>query len=199
MRPLRLAFLAGILAVVALVIPALGTAHNVENFGQGQPVHWSDRSQLKASMWLIDYTGSNWPVYDSAVEWNNNGRVVITYQYGTASGCPNDCVGVDTSNTQGPCSGQNITYGQTNPAFTNNGGHLTGATNVRFNVHCAGNQLNDAGRRELTCHELGHAVGWIGHRSGSCMRTGYIVGPLQRFPSGHDFDMFDSPLYDHND
>lgn len=187
----------GAIVIVGLLFASGSQADNVEKFNADQALHWSDEGGATAFVWLIDHTGESWPVLQAASVWNRTPKITITYVYEPGNQCPKHCVNVRAVDL-GTCSGDSILYGRTPPEYTQQSGHLLGGTEVKFNNRCA-NGLNDDGRRELVCHELGHAVGWIGHRAGGCMRVGKIDNPFQRQPSEHDFDMFSQKLYDHND
>jgi len=187
---LRRAFLTfSVLGLVGLGAQHASASHTTAH-------HFSDNPGSYANVWIVDHTGPNWPIYDAAVSWTGGGRGVT---YTSGSNCPDACIDLYARDL-GTCSGTGgTTYGVTILAY--NGAHLSGQTEVRVNQTCV-NALNDAGRREIACHEEGHGTGALAdgrpHSALSCMREGYVNGPLQRFPDDHDFGAL-RQMYDHND
>lgn len=183
------------LAVCSLALGLLIGLPSVGVAGHGSNDHWSDQGDNRAEVTLVDHTGPSWPVAQHAGRWDNQ-IADLHVLYASPGNCSKHCVSVDTSNF-GDCG---FPYGMTSGGLTSSG-HMTGDRQVRFNVTCV-NGLSDGGRSELTCHELGHAVGRLvdgrPHSDPTCMRGGSINSPYERFPDGHDQAQL-ATMYSHND
>ncbi len=179
----------------SLVLPVSALANNDYTSPGGNPAHWSDRNGAIAYVYIVDRTGPSWPVFAAAVHWNTNGENVITYQ--SPGSCDFHCVDVRVVDDLGPCSGPVFVRGEFKDHYSGFG-HLTSDSRVKFNVNCSG--YNSSQKGELTCHEVGHAVGIIGHRGGGCMREGdnFCNDGCTQSGTTHDFSMF-SQIYGHND
>jgi hypothetical protein len=138
----------------------------------GTYAHWSDNEPNfpRGYAYIQDQTPSQWPVLTAAVNWDQAPKLDLVYLSGSC-GAGNRCIPI-IANGIGPngCAG---TVGITSP--TTSGVHLTSASS-RVDEDCSG--LGAAARRELVCHEMGHAIGLTDRGAGaaSCMRTATGLG-----------------------
>lgn len=56
--------------------------------------HWADGSLSREFVTIVDNTGSAWPVYAAAIEWDKAPKLDVVYQYGSCGGSPGNCIGV---------------------------------------------------------------------------------------------------------
>lgn len=158
----------------------------------GDHLHWadSDPSFPRGYVYWKDETGSEWPVYSSAIKWDEEPRLDAVYTTGSCTS--SHCVTVREANLSAGCSAP---YGETDiPAGA--AGHFTTNVEVRIDAQCDSRATSH--RRELVCHELGHSIG-LDERpstSSTCMRTGNMNG--SQLPDSHDFQVLHNS-YNHND
>lgn len=163
--------------------------------------HWSDGSGTRAWVTLVDKTGPNWPVFAAAIEWDNAGRIDVTYRSGDCGG-NGHCVSVDTWDPGVGCRTANSSFAYT-PAY--GGNHLQGDTFIALNKACATNDnFTNGDRRVITCQEEGHVLGLAhalnaSHHDTCMAATGDDFDHADNTPQQHDFVMLDDVIYDHND
>lgn len=182
--------LALVTAVVTLVSAYAASASNVVYAPGGQPSHWSDRGGSTPVVYVRDHTGAGWPVNASSIDWNKNGPLTVTYQF--LGSCSFHCMDVRVVDELGACGNP---YGRTVLNWSTLG-HMTSTTRVQLNTRCIG--LSGAQKRNITCHELGHATGSVNHQANNCMLS-YVPSPPNQYPGAHDYNMFQDPIYNHND
>ncbi|GIH02314.1 hypothetical protein Rhe02_03810 [Rhizocola hellebori] len=117
-------------------------------------VRWSG---WHPTIYFIDYTGADWPVYEAAVVWNQSTALNVGYRGPWA--CPGpgyNCVDVNALNYYddcGPSAPPNTWVGCTD--YT-----ISGLTIVDANIRIdTGFTSNLANNQKVTCHEMGHALG----------------------------------------
>ncbi|MCX6394986.1 MAG: hypothetical protein NTV23_00690 [Propionibacteriales bacterium] len=191
--------LGGLLLALAVVTLLAGGAwsNHWASTSSGAPLHWADNdpSHPRGYVYWVDNTGSEWPVYSSAIAWDQASRLDAVY-VSSESACPNTGHCVSVSETTIGDSACGPTLGQTNQVAYVATGHLTTSTWVHVDTACS--DASAEKRRTIVCHELGHSIGLDEQTVGtsSCMRSPYI-GPWTA-PSAHDFDAIAS-TYSHND
>jgi hypothetical protein len=149
-----------------------------------QPLRWSWGGFSDPQVYFRDHTPSRWPVRDSVTKWN---EAVGVDSYHTLSTCPGGgrhCVHVWNAN-YGP-----TWYGHTYMQFNSSNFFVEGTVVVHLNDYYSPT-LN----REVTCHELGHALGLAhnGHWS-SCLFNDPGPKPA-RIPNSPDFSVLRNILY----
>lgn len=179
---------------LVLVVAGAGAAYAGHALVQsdGDRLHWADNAPNypRGYVYWKDETGSEWPVYTSAVKWDQASRLDAVYTTGSCTS--SHCVTVREANLGTGCSAP---YGETDvPAGSR--GHFTTNVEVRVDRQCDGRAASH--RRELVCHELGHSIGLDDRASSvsSCMRTGNMNGSSA--PTQHDYDTLHNS-YGHND
>lgn len=182
--------------LVALILAAftiIAVASTSAMAGHSLNYHWADAdpSYPRGYVYWVDQTGPSWPVYSSAIDWDQETRLDAVY-VSSAGACPSHCVSVSEADLDAGCTGR---LGVMSPAV-NSDGHLNGNTTVQVDRQCS--SRNAADRRELVCHELGHSLGLDDRASTAvtCMRQGNMIG--RQFPDQHDYDVLHSK-YNHND
>lgn len=158
-----------------------------------------DANKPRAWVRIVDDTGPRWPVYAATLEWDTPAKFDAIYN-GDSCGGQGHCVRIAvTQNIDQPC----LQYGGFAVLIKNvNNNHLSDATYVRFNSRCAQLQFSDRDRRALACEEIGHVIGLDHAASSLYQETCMASGPIDRLhhkPWGHDFNMIDNVIYDHND
>lgn len=157
------------------------------------PYHWNRNHPTQtavAQAYFVDHTGPNWPVYSMILgPWNNRPAYYRPY-YLNPGDCNNNVVHcVPVRNINDPNRARGVTTYTVN-LETNHVVH--GSMEVLYN-----NAYNytEALRREVTCHELGHATGTLdeGAHDGSCMAAG---SPYVDNASDHDYDIIED-VYNH--
>lgn len=155
--------------------------------------HWRDRDPAhpRGYVYWVDNTGAEWPVYSSAVTWDQAPGLDALYTTSGAS-CPSHCVPVNEHDLDAGCTGR---LGVFSPDVTASN-HLTSDSWIRIDRQC--DSRNYADRRELVCHEMGHSIGLDDRpeTAPSCMRQGDMVG--EQYPADHDWEALGN-IYDHND
>lgn len=148
----------------------------------GNRKHWSDNdpSFPRGYVYWFDNTGAEWPVYSSAIKWDEEPLLDGVYVTGSCSS--SHCVTiseVDFDNT-----GCAPPYGRVSGPTTT-AGHFTTDTWMRVDRQC--DNRNAADRRELVCHEMGHTIGLYERpeTANTCMRVGNMIG--ETLPDDHDF------------
>lgn len=185
-------FAAGAVVLVALsvlLVPSTATADHKRNNGS----HWN-RNQptvtAVAQVYFEDFSGPNWPVASSILKWDNRPNRLLPY-YREAGTCNNDnlhCVPVRSDNYGTGCYGGCMFYDMsTNEHFQH------GSVRIYYNTYYS---YGDNLQREITCHELGHAMGPIGDgttTSDTCMNNG---APYDFGPNDHDYNIIED-AYNH--
>lgn len=181
--------------------PCEGTTNgtNCNDLDSGRARHWSDLGGTEAVMWFVDSTPAGWPVLLSASVWNRSPRILITWESADPpSQCPRHCVNVSLRPRSHFGGAYCVNFAGDTHGPIGGAAHFTERVRVHFNNSCANETRRQ--RRELACHELGHALGVDGRprRTNSCMRVGRLDLPAEREPNAHDFEML-RRIYDHND
>lgn len=186
------------LAVVCMLAASgQAAANHWESTPSGAPFHWADNdpNYPRGYVYWVDKTGAEWPVYRSAVEWDEAAKLDAMYVSSEAA-CPNTghCVTVKEESLGTSSCGPQL--GKTSMVAYDSTGHLTTATEVAIDTSCSGSA--DDKRRTIVCHELGHSIGMDDQTVGAstCMRSPY-AGPWTT-PSSHDYDAIASH-YGHKD
>lgn len=142
-------------------------------------------------------SGSHWdrhtptaPVASTVPAWANRPAYIRPY-YMNANTCNNSvvhCVPVRSGNYG------SAYYGGFTEYFMTTAKHFQhGSVKVFFNTHFS---YTTNERREITCHELGHAMGPIADgtaHSNTCMKPG---APYDFGPNGHDYNLLEG-AYNH--
>lgn len=159
----------------------------------GDP-HWNRNhptATAVAQVYFEDFTGPNWPVYTSILEWDNRPNRLLPY-YRDANDCNHNtvhCVPVRSGNY-----GQVPYGGVTTFSVNNSTGHIVHDSMViKYNTYYS---YGDNLRREITCHELGHGMGAIGdgtNQNNTCMKPG---APYDFGPNAHDHNIIED-VYNH--
>jgi hypothetical protein len=160
--------------------------------------HWSDGAGGGPGyVTIADYTGSQWPVYSAAIEWDRAASLNMVYQSGGCGGYGH-CIGVRAYEFSQSCA----TYAGYFQAYGNsNGTHYGDSSYVRFNTRC--NDRADREQRVITCHELGH-VSSLGEENEAfegqtCMAAqAGELGQASHTPRAHDFEAI-ANVYGHAD
>lgn len=148
--------------------------------------HWDDKepNYPRGYAFIQDQTPAAWPVYTAAVSWDGAPKLDLVWESGsnTCGHCvPFTAVPMGAAG----CSGDiGLTY---NMALFTGTPHIARAS-TKVDSGCAGQTYNF--RRELVCHEMGHAIG-LGHRpagAGSCMRDGNAFSTMGGQVVGADPD-----------
>lgn len=179
--------------IVFTAAAMLGAGATASLGSHSTPDHWRDNDPgyPRGYVYWVDNTGSEWPVYSAAIDWDQAPRLDAVYVTNEAN-CPSHCVSVNEADLDAGCTGR-LGVATT---YTNASGHLTGQTYVRIDRQC--DNRNYADRRELVCHEMGHTLR-LQHVDPSlptCMRQGDMIG--EQDPRQHDYDALHN-MYDHND
>lgn len=193
------------LIAVGLLLVTAQLSHAGNTFSDGR--HWGQGGLSREFVTIVDNTSSAWPVYAAAIEWDSAPRLDVVYAYGSCSGSPGHCIGVQVL----PMSdfGNNLcqNYGGFAVVNTTSSGHINPDTSyIRFNGNCNTSGFDNRDRRALACEEEGHILGlhhaWVGHggsyglEGSTCMASGDIRN-LHEKPRPHDFNTIDS-LYTHS-
>lgn len=183
---------AGAVALVGLstlLIPSTASADHRRPAGG----HWNRNYPTVtavAQVYFEDFSGTNWPVYSSILEWDDRPNYIRPY-YKNANTCDNSvvhCVPVRSGNYGSAYYG-----GYTEFEIGTNEHFVHGSVTVRYNTYYS---YGDNLRREITCHELGHAMGPITdgtQYTGTCMNPGT---PYDFGPNGHDYNILEN-AYNH--
>jgi hypothetical protein len=178
--------------VLLLVVASASFASHALTQADGDRLHWADNDPgfPRGYVYSQDQTGAEWPVFSSAIKWDEESRLDAVYTSGSCTS--SHCVTVHEAALAAGCSAP---FGVTAiPAGA--AGHFTTNVDVTIDAQC--DSRNAADRRELVCHELGHSIG-LGDRAASnvtCMRTGNMIG--RTLPDAHDFEALHNS-YNHND
>jgi hypothetical protein len=179
--------LIAMLFVGLLLVPVASSSHDIVT-PEGV-LHWDRNNPTPtavAQAYMVDHTGSRWPVNASAVTWNQSADIGV---YWIAPGdCPFHCVHVRSGN-YGPGF-----YGKATLVW-NNTGHLVGGDNgtrMQLNTYYSAAATRD---RHVTCQEMGHTIGLDhqGPSSDSCMNDDVLN---TKYPNNHDWVMLGN-IYDH--
>ncbi|QWF22928.1 hypothetical protein KM427_04095 [Nocardioides sp. LMS-CY] len=155
--------------------------------------HWDRNTPTAtavAQVYFVDHTGPNWPVASMiAGPWDNRPAYYRPYYLLPGNCTPSalHCVPVTTINNPGV--GRGVTTYNVNWATL----HIVhGSMTVELNNAYS---YTTALRREVTCHELGHATGvlWEGSQDGSCMKGG---APYVDTATPHDYNVIEA-VYNH--
>lgn len=186
----RLAPAMGVLAgLAAILVPSPASADHRDPLGE----HWNRNyptATAVAQVYFEDFTGPAWPVYSSILEWDNRPNYIRPY-YKNAGTCDDSivhCVPVRSGNY-----GPDNYGGYTEFVMSTNEHFKHGSVVVRYNTYYS---YGDNLRREITCHELGHAMGPLDdgtQYTGTCMKPGT---PYDFGPNGHDYNILES-AYNH--
>lgn len=156
-------FLAVLMAVFAFMF-ASSTAM------AGTYSHWDDNEPgyPRGHAFIQDETGSAWPVYTAAIDWDQASKLDLVYRSGagTCGHCvPFRAIALGDAGCSASPGSTLVSYGT----------HISSATS-RVDSGCAGRTYNN--RLELVCHEMGHAIGLTdrGATAASCMRTNTPLG-----------------------
>ena len=160
--------------------------------------HWSDGAGGGPGyVTVADFTGSQWPVYAAAIEWDRAASLNMVYQYGGCGGFGH-CIGVRSYDFGQSCASF---AGYFQPYRNSNGTHFGDDSYVRFNTRCNGHA--DREQRVVTCHELGHVSSLNEenerYEAQTCMAAqAGELGQASAFPRGHDFEAI-ANVYGHAD
>lgn len=179
-------FLVGASAIAAssaLLMPSAAVAdhHRTGHWNRNYPT-----VTAVAQVYFEDFTGSAWPVYSSVLAWDDRPGYIRPY-YKSAGTCNNSvvhCVPVRTQNIGSAYYGGVYSY-----TLGTNGHFKHGSASITYNTYYS---YGDNLRREIVCHEIGHAMGPIGdgtNYTGTCMKPG---SPYDFGPNGHDYDLLEN-------
>lgn len=165
---------------------SIARADNVLDGG----VHWERFGTSNAYMYVEDYTGYDWPVYDTQVEWNYS--CCVGAYYASAYTCSYHCVVAQEIDDINEGVGVFIYYGP----FGGDGSQHFPNEGSQYIFYNNAYGLDASQRRSLTCQEQGHALG-LDHRStnDSCMMQN--VDYSSDYPDQHDYDTLQYDLYNH--
>lgn len=190
----RVAWVGGLLGLILAAMPGGAFASNEI----GGPAHWAYASNPDAYVTIVDFTGSNWPVYAAAINWDGGStNFDVIYQNGSCNDFGH-CVSVDTA-TQSPACLESGGFAAL--FLTPAGNHLGSDSYIELNSKCGSSAFSNRDRQALICEEEGHIIG-LAHAVSSlndetCMASGKIT-QLHEEPRPHDFYMIDSVMYAHN-
>jgi hypothetical protein len=141
------------------------------------------------TVYMIDHTGPQWPVYQAAVVWDESTVMNVGYRWYT-NGCPNsNCVDFwDADYGDTGWDGKTFfSYNTSTRRFISSGFH------VDLNDHYS---LNATQLQATACHEMGHAIG-MDHNvyTTSCLYW-QINTSVSNTPDSDDFSML-SQIYLH--
>jgi len=146
-------------------------------------VHWSG---THPAIYFIDFTGVQWPVYESVVQWNQSTALDVGYVPSSVGGCNHThCVRVTSGSFTDSCGPTTVWAGCTDVRVAAGTTLITNETNIRLNNLYASTYSDN---RSTTCHEIGHALG-LDHNlyTNSCLY--WNGGSL--YPSNSDYLMLE--------
>jgi hypothetical protein len=177
--------------LAALLAPTPASADHKRPAGG----HWDRHTPTAtavAQVYFEDFSGPNWPVATSVPAWANRPAYIRPY-YKNANTCNNSvvhCVPVRSGNYG------STYYGGFSEKLIGTGGHghfVHGSVKIFYNTYYS---YGTNERREITCHEIGHAMGPIADgtaQPNTCMKPG---SPYDFGPNGHDYNLLED-AYNH--
>jgi hypothetical protein len=155
------------------------------------PVRWARNGFTNPQIVFRDYSSSAWPVGTVVSKWNQASNIAASWSTSSCPATPKHCVKVYSANYGSDADWTGSTSwlwdGNTSTRYL-----VDGSVTIKLNDYW----VSDAGdRREVVCHEVGHAIG-LGHNQtkSSCLWYAFQNGASQ-YPHADDYKIIDTFIY----